>query len=162
MYFRWRNVRKKSICFETKESGSKNFKRIPPLFLLAPQSNNVQCKIRSITRKTPLLPRSSYLTKEIPPFRNSALNVEKGGGKSRMSESDSGERDESLSEVQTLKRSKSKRELAEEVVLLRNNLRKSQVSRSIPKIIIDEKFLTEMVQIKLFYQKNRKRFWKKI
>ena len=98
-------------------------------------------KIRSITRKTPLLPRSSYLTKEIPPFRNSALNVEKGGGKSRMSESDSGERDESLSEVQTLKRSKSKRELAEEVVLLRNNLRKSQVSRSIPKIIIDEKVL---------------------
>ena len=58
-----------------------------------------------------------------------------------MSESDSGERDESLSEVQTLKRSKSKRELAEEVVLLRNNLRKSQVSRSIPKIIIDKKVL---------------------
>ena len=70
------------------------------------------------------------------------MNVEKGGGKSRMSESeDSGERDESLSEVQTLKRSKSKRELAEEVVLLRNNLRKSQVSRSIPKIIIDKKVL---------------------
>ena len=71
-----------------------------------------------------------------------------------MSESDSGERDESLSEVQTLKRSKSKRELAEEVVLLRNNLRKSQVSRSIPKIIIDEKFLTEMVPIKLFSKKS--------
>ena len=62
------------------------------------------------------------------------MNVEKGAGKSRSSaernsaESDSGERDDSLSEVQTLKRSKSKRELAEEVVFLRNNLRKSQVS----------------------------------
>ena len=106
-------------------------------------------EIRSIPRKTPLLPRSSYLTKEIPPFRNSALNVEKGAGKSRRSaernsaESDSGERDESLSEVQTLKRSKSKRELAEEVVFLRNNLRKSQVllNWSISKIIIDKRFL---------------------
>ena len=75
------------------------------------------------------------------------MNVGKGAGKSRSSaerngaESDSGERDDSLSEVQTLKRSKSKRELAEEVVFLRNNLRKSQVSlRSIPKIIINKWF----------------------
>ena len=87
----------------------------------------------SILRKTPLLPRSSYLTQDIPPFRKSGTNVEKAAGKSRRSvgrnksESDSSERDESLSEVQTLKRSKSKRELAEEVVFLRNNLRKSQV-----------------------------------
>jgi len=133
VYFRKRNSREKSVCFKTKENGSKTY--------FPGGAREQSSKIRSILRKTPLLPRSSYLTKEIPPFRNSALNVEKGGGKSRMFESDSGERDESLSEVQTLKRSKSKRELAEEVVLLRNNLRKSQVSRSIPKIIIDKKVL---------------------
>ena len=117
-------------------------------------------RIKSIIRKTPLLPRSSYLTQEIPPFRNSALNVEKGAGKSRSSaernsaESDSGERDESLSEVQTLKRSKSKRELAEEVVFLRNNLRKSQVSL----IGRFQRLLSingsEMVRLKLFPKKS--------
>ena len=63
--------------------------------------------------------------------RNAERDAERDGkvaeSVEKAASGDSGERDESLSEVQTLKRSKSKRELAEEVVFLRNNLRKSQV-----------------------------------
>ena len=116
-------------------------------------------RIKSIIRKTPLLPRSSYLTQDIPPFRKSGTNVEKAAGKSRRSvgrnksESDSSERDESLSEVQTLKRSKSKRELAEEVVFLRNNLRKSQVRFQRLLSINGSQNGTDVVRIRLSYKK---------
>ena len=57
---------------------------------------------------------------EIPPFRKKAQtsNLE--------SDSDSYEKSKKM-EIKTLTRSKSKKELAEEVVFLRTDLRKSQV-----------------------------------